>query len=71
MKYQVWMEGFRVMEGSATAEFLGEYEADTFKEACKKAVRDKGYEKAYDADYNTVWGCFLYDNETDARRFFG
>ena len=59
------------MEGKATAEFLGEYEADTFLEACKKAVCARGYDKSYNVERNTVWGCHLYDNEIDARRSFG
>ena len=70
-KYQVWMEGFHVMEGHATAEFLGEYEAETFLEACQKAADDHPGYGGYSPERNCIWGCRLFDNETDARRDFG
>lgn len=70
-KWQIWMEGFQIMAEHACAEYLGEYKAETFKEACKKAVHAKGYDGLYDEKNNTVWGCCLYDNEEDARKDFG
>jgi hypothetical protein len=71
MKYQVWMEGFVVMEGHATAEYLGEYEADSFLEACKKAADNHPGYGGYNQKTNRIWGCQLFDNEIDARKGFG
>lgn len=71
MKYSIWMEGFQVMEGKATAEFLGEYEADTFLEACQMAADDHPGYGNYDPKRNCIWGCRLFDNEKDARGTFG
>jgi len=71
VKYQVWMEGFMItgMEGEpARAHLLGEYEADSFKEACIKAC---GKSSSFNEERLTEWGCKLYDNERDARKTFG
>jgi len=71
MKYQVWMEEFVVMEGHVTAEYLGEYEADSFLDACQKAADDHPGYGNYNAKQNSIWGCRLFDNEIDARKDFG
>lgn len=71
MKYSIWMERFHAMEEHGFAAFLGDYEADSFPAACKLAAEvHPGYGK-YDSKYNTIWGCRLFDNETDARKSFG
>ena len=71
MKYSVWMEGFHIMEGHGLAEYLGDYEANSFLEACKLAADDHPGYGGYNPEYNTIWGCRLFDNEEDARRSFG
>lgn len=68
MKYQVWVEGFQATGDYAHAHFLGEVEANTFKEACMKLLKDDVY---FNVEVLTVWGCKLYDNEKDARKNFG
>lgn len=71
-KYPVWMEGFQITGNSARAKFLGVYEAQTFKAACKKALLDSDRDMShYDPKQNTYWGCRFFDNEIDARRSFG
>ena len=71
--FDVWMEGYRVMEGSGTAKFYGTYAAESFPEACKQAMIDhKMYgDGFYNSEENTYWGCNFYDNERDARKYFG
>lgn len=71
MVYDIWMEGFQVMEGSDTASFYARgVEASSFKAACKKAAKEKE-DSCYDAKRNTVWGCRLFPTESEARRSFG
>lgn len=69
--FNIWQEGFSVTGDHAKAEFMGDYKGHSFKEACKKMVKDKGLEGLYDPKQNTVWGCRLFDNEEAARKFFG
>lgn len=71
MKYEVWMEGYRCMEGSSKAKYLGKYDTNTFKEACDLSMKEHGYEDWYDEEKLTMWGCKLFDNESDARKNFG
>ena len=71
--YSLWMEGYAVTGNSSTADFLGNFEADSFAEACDKwakALEQPEYYKRneYNAYY---WGCKIFDNEADARRGFG
>lgn len=66
--YSIWMEGFNITGSIARASFVGTFEANSFKEACQKAFKDKSY---YDSESNTYYGCHLYDNESDARKSFG
>jgi hypothetical protein len=61
-----------VTGNQAKAKFLGSCEADSFKEACDKIMKQIGWsEKDYNSEHGTYWGCKLYDNEKDAREFFG
>lgn len=71
MNFQVWMEGFHVMEGRGKAEFLGTYEGETFQEACQKATDAHPGLGNYNKEENSIWGCRLYDNEIDARKNYG
>lgn len=72
MKYQVWLEGYRATCEDQPAEFLGEYEADTFEQACYNACLEKGLSMdSYDSHRNSYWARNFYDNETDARKFNG
>ena len=73
-EYEVWMEGYRVNEGSKPHEFIGKVKAETFEEACYYAVRDWCKNKAdfyryYDPKKQSYWGCRCYDNEKDSMYF--
>lgn len=77
-KYEVWNEGFATSGESGNAQRLtieGEdtlWEGETFIDACKNALKTLGWDMSYyDEKGNRYWGCDFYDNETDARKFFG
>ena len=71
-KYEIWSKGFRVTGCLGGTKKHGEIEADSFKEACDKLVKDdKDFERFYDSEMLTFWGCSLFCNEEDARRTFG
>jgi hypothetical protein len=69
--YTVWMEGYAMNGDRGGASCLGTFKANTFEEACQKAVEAKNYTKIFNADKLTVWGCSLHDNELSARATFG
>jgi hypothetical protein len=71
MVYEVWSEGYAVTGERSGATLMGRYEGVNFKEACRKMVKDKEMEGLYNEEYNTVWGCKLFDNEEGARKNFG
>ena len=71
-EYQIWSEGFRVMEGSSGAILHGHAKGVDLNDACKNlAKKDKEFAKNFSADRMAWWGCKIYDNETDARKTFG
>lgn len=69
MKYEIWMEGFHA-QGSEPikASLWTTVEANSFQEACDETF--KGHD-LYDSKNLALWACRLFDNETDARKFFG
>jgi len=71
----IWAEGYLAtgMEGiPARAMKLGAIEATTLREACEKMAKDNPeFKRLWCPDRMTYWGCRLFDNETDARRFLG
>jgi hypothetical protein len=70
--YQVWVEGYRATGDQQCAQMLGEYEAESFKAAVRKAAAAKNATLDVDEGGSlSWWGCRFYDNETDARRSFG
>jgi hypothetical protein len=73
-EYEVWIEGYAITGQQETAKFLGNYKANNFIEASKKALLKNNYsdiDKNYNEKFNTYWGCKLYDNEEKAREYFG
>jgi hypothetical protein len=73
-KFQIWREGYMCqgMDRPARAEFLGEEIAHNFKEACIKYYeKNPDMKKHFDPERMTEWGCGLYDNSYDARKYFG
>jgi hypothetical protein len=79
MTFQIWTEGWRSSDGSATASFEGEFEGESFDEAVENYLKDREKfrwkdirQLYYKRDgYHSVWGCRLFDNEADARKGFG
>lgn len=71
-KWHVWMEGFEATGNSKPAEYGGEFEGDTFADACENWLKSAGMnEQLFDKARLTYWGCHLFDNEADARQKFG
>jgi hypothetical protein len=74
-QWQVWSEGYRATGEDAPARLEGAAYAETFAEACRIVCVEKGpwEEKpgGFDPIHLTVWGCQLFDNGADARRFNG
>ena len=72
MLYNVWMEGFHASGESerSGAALIGSVEASDFQEACNKLCKER-YLTLYNPKRRTVWGCRLFDNESDAREVFG
>ena len=57
---------------SGTATKLGRCKGKTFKEACISwAKQNTAFNKYFNVDKLTYWGCRLFDNESDARKAFG
>lgn len=66
--FEIWAEGYRATGDSCPARYIGLVQGATLQEACRRHF--KGHPN-YDKERNTLWGCRLFDNETDARRSFG
>jgi len=73
-KYEIWSEGFSVIEEHASARFEGVFEGETFMDAYLDMVKQQY--GANPPDYvklnePVIWGCRCFDNEIDARKSFG
>ena len=70
--FPVWMEGFSVSGQSEPAKYLGQFDADTFEQACKISIKGNlNWEDLYDDQTNTFWGMKFFDNEEEARKKYG
>ena len=76
-KFQIWSEGYSVTGQYQKAIYHGEFEAETFEQACDKWIETldeyskQCYTPSKDGSRPMLWGCRLFDNETDARKSFG
>ena len=77
-KYEVWVEGYQASPDRANAQRLtreGEealWEAETFQEACKKALIELKWDMSYyNENANSYWACRFFDNEIESRKDFG
>lgn len=75
MRFQVRLEPFAVSGPSSENPplFLGTFEAPTFVDACRIAIRARHWDEA---DFTEGpppghWGCRFFDNEADARQGLG
>lgn len=75
MKFQLWMEGYRVQEASEGAKHLGEFEGSTFEDACRAWNETQEPRlRSYFGEHGgrpAWWGQRIFDNEADARKFLG
>lgn len=70
--YDIWEEGFCVMEGSATAHLIATgVPGENFLDACKKHLKNDSLFRVDNNGTPSRWGCRLFDNEIDARKSFG
>lgn len=76
MNIEIWQQGYCSSDGSDTASLIGEYDAPDFSSAVEMYLNDhpeqrKHYTFGALTKTHKIWGCKLYDNETQARSFFG
>jgi hypothetical protein len=76
LTWDLWMEGYQATGNFATARFLGSYDAFSYAEAVQqyldeKHPTDQKQLASWHDGYCAIWGCRIYDNETDARKYFG
>lgn len=78
-EFEVWTEGYAATGESSGAIFHGKVMAESFDEACIKLLgrgldKDKSNPDGYRRNSKgnmSVWGCGCYDNEAEARAYFG
>jgi hypothetical protein len=73
-KFQLWIEGYMATGESGKAQYLGEFEAETLKDAViayKNTLTDPYSIKCVNIERLSYWGCKFYDNESDARKSYG
>lgn len=68
--FEVWMEGYRATGDEQPAQLLGECLASSFDEAVGMVTEGRD-DVRYTGGAWVIYGCRLFDNETDARRSFG
>jgi len=84
--YEIWMEGFQATGQSSDAQMIGKGVGQTFDDAVREYARKNPDSKiepytrsSFSSDEHfknrrsnwKIWGCALFDNETDARKSFG
>ena len=75
--WDVWIEGYHAQGDQGYHEFVGSFSADSFQNACTVAamVLARGdvdtFNRYYNKEKNTWWGCSFYYNEADAAKYFG
>ena len=71
-QFEIWSEGYRATGDYGTATYHGTVTARTFRDAVKKyAESNPRFKKDLSLRGLTLWGCKLFDNESDARKSFG
>lgn len=77
MLYNIWSEGYRVTGNEGKAHYIDSSYGASFQEACDKFFSKFSKKElnerfgGYSSESLSVWGCKLFDNETDARKSFG
>lgn len=75
-RYNIYEEGFCVMEGTAHAHYLGYGYGETFLDACKEYISRTGsgeirVDEATGQEYACDWGCEWFPSIEEAARSFG
>jgi len=72
--YQVWTEGYAATGDNSGAQFHGNYEGESFKDAViafRDSIADERSKSLIDLDRLTYWGCHFFDNAAEAQKSFG
>lgn len=75
--WDVWIEGYHAQGDRGYHKYVGSFSADSFQDACTVAAMKLArgnidiFNRYYDKQKNTWWGCHFYDNEADASKDFG
>ena len=70
--FPIWSEGYQATGEFGTAHFHGWSSGDNFLDACHNfADAHPEFKCYYNKEYNTYWGCGLFQEEFMARRNFG
>lgn len=75
--WDVWIEGYHAQGDRGYHEYVGSFSVDTFQDACILAALKlarwnwETFNRYYNMEQNTWWGCHFYDNEADATKGFG
>lgn len=70
-QYEIWSEGYCATGYSQKASYHGTSDGVDFRCACMAFFKNSAMQKHFNPVTLSVWGCKLYDNETDARKNFG
>lgn len=74
-KFEIYEEGFAVMEGSGRAHCIGYGYGDTFLGACKEYIKRTGKGEIrvdeFGREYACDWGCQWFPTLSEASRSFG
>jgi hypothetical protein len=83
---EIWMEGFTATDQYSKANMIGKGFGNSFDEAVKDymsknpehGIRENNRDRYMSEEYYqkrrsnwNIWGCNLFDNESDARKSFG
>lgn len=69
-EFNIWMEGYACTGNHSGAQFIGTGVGETLKEAVLELHSREPIQSLND-EGTAIWGCRLFDNETDARQSFG
>lgn len=73
--YKIYEEGFMVMEGGASAHYIGDGYGDSFIDACKEYIERTGVGEIRIDDegreYACDWGCRWFPTLSEAAQSFG
>ena len=71
--FEIWLEGFNITGSRSKAKFCNKLKAESFEKAVKIYIDSLSLkeQRFFDKNRLTFWGCKFYDNEKDARQYFG